>query len=287
MLFRDDERPLGLLDAAARTGAPTWPGPAGGRRAALRLPRLAVRRRAASAWRRPAEPAGQHAPVARSGDRLPGAGTHRHRLGVPRSGRSAGLPDLDCFAAPDALHLRLQGPDRVQLAAGPGGGDRSCARVLPAPVRRGRGPGGQLRQAVPRRLPRHRPADDRILREYGRPEIIQWSDRLRAAHSSRCARLPDGSRTHVRITNQVFPHAFTIPLSATMRLPSGTCRSTTSTATGTPCSPASPAGGQGRGCAPSASSASAAGLQAAAEPVQQLRLRPAGATHLDLYRYRQ
>jgi phenylpropionate dioxygenase-like ring-hydroxylating dioxygenase large terminal subunit len=57
----------------------------------------------------------------------------------------------------------------------------------------------------------------KILREYGRPEIsVERTD-----HGMRLTALRrldfdglDGSRTHVRITHQVFPHAFHIPLDA-------------------------------------------------------------------------
>jgi nitrite reductase/ring-hydroxylating ferredoxin subunit len=61
----------------------------------------------------------------------------------------------------------------------------------------------------------------KILREYGRPEILN----ARTEYGQRIVALRridgeghDGSATHVRITHQVFPHGITIPLSATMAI---------------------------------------------------------------------
>jgi phthalate 4,5-dioxygenase len=61
----------------------------------------------------------------------------------------------------------------------------------------------------------------RILREYGRPEILN----ARTEYGQRIVALRridgdghDGSATHVRITHQVFPHGITIPLSASMAI---------------------------------------------------------------------
>ncbi|WP_064745139.1 aromatic ring-hydroxylating dioxygenase subunit alpha [Pseudonocardia acaciae] len=61
----------------------------------------------------------------------------------------------------------------------------------------------------------------KILREYGRPEILN----ARTDYGQRIVALRridgegyDGSLTHVRITHQVFPHGITIPLSSTMAI---------------------------------------------------------------------
>jgi nitrite reductase/ring-hydroxylating ferredoxin subunit len=61
----------------------------------------------------------------------------------------------------------------------------------------------------------------KILREYGRPEILN----ARTEYGQRIVALRkidhdghDGSATHVRITHQVFPHGITIPLSASMAI---------------------------------------------------------------------
>jgi len=56
----------------------------------------------------------------------------------------------------------------------------------------------------------------RVLREYGRPQIeverTPWGMRLTAL------RHLDEAHTHVRVTNQLFPHAFVIPMSAEMTI---------------------------------------------------------------------
>lgn len=56
----------------------------------------------------------------------------------------------------------------------------------------------------------------KVLREYGRPQIeverMPWGMRLTAL------RHLDETHTHVRVTNQLFPHAFVIPMSADMTI---------------------------------------------------------------------
>lgn len=56
----------------------------------------------------------------------------------------------------------------------------------------------------------------KVLREYGRPQIeverTPWGMRLTAL------RHLDEAHTHVRVTNQLFPHAFVIPMSAEMTI---------------------------------------------------------------------
>ena len=72
-------------------------------------------------------------------------------------GEAARLPRLRLLPGARHARLRLQGPDRLQLAAGAGGRHRSGPRLVPAPLLRGRGPvGRRLRQAVPRHLRRLR-----------------------------------------------------------------------------------------------------------------------------------
>ncbi len=80
---------------------------------------------------------------------LPGAGAQRDRLRLPRRRRPAALPRLRLLHRARRVHLRLQGPVGVQLAAGRRGRDRPQPRLLPAPLPR-RGPARDLRPAVRR-----------------------------------------------------------------------------------------------------------------------------------------
>ena len=128
-------------------------------RPALRLPWLAVRRR------RPmpgdaGRAEGFEALPGHQAARLSGRGEERHPLGLSRRRRAAGLSRDRLLRRARQPHLRLQGPHRLQLAAGAGSRHRSGARLLPASLLRGRGHLGRLRQAVPRRFRRHRHADD-------------------------------------------------------------------------------------------------------------------------------
>ena len=54
-------------------------------------------------------------------------------------GEPPAFPEIDCFVAPDSHIVRVQGPHQLQLAAGARGRHRSRARLVPAPLLRGRG----------------------------------------------------------------------------------------------------------------------------------------------------
>ena len=140
VLFRDEAGRYGLIDRALRASrrrprfrpARTW-------RAALRLPRLAVRRGGpVPARRRPN----------RKDSKLCQGIRQRAYPVVEKSGmlwaylgegEPPAFPELDCFVAPGQPHLRVQGPYRLQLAAGARGRHRSLARLVPASLLRGRG----------------------------------------------------------------------------------------------------------------------------------------------------
>ncbi len=154
--------------------------PPGGWRPALPVPWLAVRCRrqvpgdAGRTGRQRALPEGAPA-------QLSGGGEERHRLRLSRRRRSARLPRLRLLPGARHARLRLQGPDRVQLAAGAGGRHRSRARLLPAPLLRGRGYRRGLRQAVPLRLRRFRNPDDPPAARVPAAEARRRGDRLRPA----------------------------------------------------------------------------------------------------------
>ena len=76
------------------------------------------------------------------------------------SGRAAGVSGFRLLHRARHAHLRLQGHDRLQLAAVARGRHRSGAHLVPAPLLRGRGPGQGLRQDVPRHDQGRRHADD-------------------------------------------------------------------------------------------------------------------------------
>lgn len=131
------------------------------------------------------------------------------------------LPALDCFAAPDEYTFAFKGYlDCNWLQALEVGIDPAHASYLHR-FEQDEDPeesyGKQFRSAsLGTDLPM-----TKILREYGRPEILN----ARTDYGQRIVALrtldrdgEDGSRTHVRITHQVFPHGITIPLSSTMSI---------------------------------------------------------------------
>ncbi|GAA5164796.1 aromatic ring-hydroxylating dioxygenase subunit alpha [Pseudonocardia eucalypti] len=131
------------------------------------------------------------------------------------------LPSLDCFAAPEEYTFAFKGYlDCNWLQALEVGIDPAHASYLHRFERdedTGDSYGKQFRNAsLGTDLPM-----TKILREYGRPEILN----ARTEYGQRIVALRrldkdgmDGSSTHVRITHQVFPHGITIPLSATMAI---------------------------------------------------------------------
>jgi nitrite reductase/ring-hydroxylating ferredoxin subunit len=136
-------------------------------------------------------------------------------------GKPPEVPALDCFAAPDEYTFAFKGfLDCNWLQALEVGIDPAHASYLhrfaqdedPAESYGKQFRGASLGTDLPM---------TRILREYGRPEILN----ARTDYGQRIVALrtldkggEDGSRTHVRITHQVFPHGITIPLSSTMAI---------------------------------------------------------------------
>ena len=167
---------------------------AGERWAALRLPRLAVRRQrpmpgdAGRAGR--LEPLRQH-----PAEGLSGGGEERHPVRLYGSGRAAGVSAFRLLRRARHPHLRVQGADRLQLAAIAGGRHRSGAHLVPAPLLPRRGSEGRLRQAVPRHLDRFRNADDQDHARVSAPDASRSSRPTSASASSRCARSATATRT--------------------------------------------------------------------------------------------
>ena len=136
-------------------------------------------------------------------------------------GSPPSLPSLDCFVAPDEYTFAFKGYlDCNWLQALEVGIDPAHASYLhrfEEDEDTGDSYGKQFRSAsLGTDLPM-----TKILREYGRPEILN----ARTEYGQRIVALRrldkdglDGSSTHVRITHQVFPHGITIPLSATMAI---------------------------------------------------------------------
>lgn len=136
-------------------------------------------------------------------------------------GEPPNLPALDCFLAPAKYTFAFKGYlDCNWLQALEVGIDPAHASYLHRFEQdddTGDAYGKQFRNvSLGTDLPM-----TRILREYGRPEILN----ARTEYGQRIVALRridgegrDGSATHVRITHQVFPHGITIPLSAAMSI---------------------------------------------------------------------
>ncbi|HUN31952.1 MAG TPA: aromatic ring-hydroxylating dioxygenase subunit alpha [Trebonia sp.] len=136
-------------------------------------------------------------------------------------GSPPSLPALDCLVAPDAYTFAFKGYlDCNWLQALEVGIDPAHASYLhrfEEDEDTAASYGRQFRGAsLGTSLPM-----TKILREYGRPEILNartdYGQRIVALRRLEGDGL-DGSSTHVRITHQVFPHGITIPLSATMAI---------------------------------------------------------------------
>jgi len=131
-------------------------------------------------------------------------------------GEPPAFPDIDCFVAPDAYTFAFKGLMSCNwLQALEVGIDPAHASFLhrffededPAAAY-----GKQFRSAsADSELPM-----TKILREYDRPiinvEHTEYGLRLIALREI------DEERTHVRVTNQLFPHAFVIPMSTDMTI---------------------------------------------------------------------
>ncbi|HEX4222827.1 MAG TPA: aromatic ring-hydroxylating dioxygenase subunit alpha [Pseudonocardiaceae bacterium] len=136
-------------------------------------------------------------------------------------GEPPNLPALDCFIAPEEYTFAFKGYlDCNWLQALEVGIDPAHASYLhrfEQDEDPEEGYGKQFRGAsLGTDLPM-----TKILREYGRPEILnartEYGQRIVALRTLDKDGL-DGSTTHVRITHQVFPHGITIPLSSTMAI---------------------------------------------------------------------
>jgi phthalate 4,5-dioxygenase len=131
-------------------------------------------------------------------------------------GEAPALPRLDCFAAPDEYSFAFKGHiDCNWLQALEVGIDPAHASFLHRFFEdedRATGYGKQFRaNSIDSDLPM-----SRVLRQHDRPRIdVENTDyglRLIAL------RALDEARTHVRVTNLIFPHAVLIPLSETMTI---------------------------------------------------------------------
>ncbi|MGQ3029940.1 MAG: Rieske 2Fe-2S domain-containing protein [Ferrovibrionaceae bacterium] len=131
-------------------------------------------------------------------------------------GDAPAFPALDCFEAPDAYTFAFKGLLECNwLQALEVGIDPAHASYLHR-FFEDENPedsyGKQFRAAsAGSDMPM-----TKVLREYGRPQIeverTPWGMRLTAL------RHLDEAHTHVRVTNQLFPHAFVIPMSAEMTI---------------------------------------------------------------------
>ena len=193
--FRDDKGRYGLIARACpHRGTDLVLRAAGGRRPALRLPRLAVRRHRAmsgDAGRARGQPAVREHPP----EGLSGGGEERHPVRLYGAGRAAAVPAFRLLRRAVDAHLRVQGPDRLQLAAVARGRHRPRAHLVPAPLLPRRGPEAGLRQAVPRHLDRFRDPDDAADARAHRARRSRSSRPTTACASSRCA----GSATPTRM----------------------------------------------------------------------------------------
>ena len=193
VLFRDEAGPLRPDRAALRASRRrSRLRPAGKWRPALRVPWLAVRRdRPVPGDAGRAE--GFAALQGHQAARLSRGREERHPLGVSRRRRAAGVSRDRLLCRARQPHLRVQGPHQLQLAAGARSRHRSVARLVPASLLRGRGYVRRLRQAVPRRIRRHRHADDENPARIRPPHHQCRADRIRPA-ADRAAR--DRRRAH-------------------------------------------------------------------------------------------
>jgi phenylpropionate dioxygenase-like ring-hydroxylating dioxygenase large terminal subunit len=131
-------------------------------------------------------------------------------------GEPPAFPEIDCFVAPDAYTFAFKGRiDCNWLQALEVGIDPAHASFLHRffeDEEVAQSYGKQFRGAsAGSELPM-----TKILREYDRPiinvERTEYGLRIIALREI------DGERTHVRVTNQLFPHAFVIPMSTEMTI---------------------------------------------------------------------
>lgn len=137
------------------------------------------------------------------------------------SGEPPNLPALDCFIAPEQYTFAFKGYlDCNWLQALEVGIDPAHASYLHRFEQDEDTEDSYGKQFRGASLGTNMPMT-KILREYGRPEILnartEYGQRIVALRKLDKDGL-DGSSTHVRITHQVFPHGITIPLSSTMAI---------------------------------------------------------------------
>ncbi|MDZ7839399.1 MAG: aromatic ring-hydroxylating dioxygenase subunit alpha [Gammaproteobacteria bacterium] len=131
-------------------------------------------------------------------------------------GEAPPLPDLDCLAAPDAYTFAFKGLIECNwLQALEVGIDPAHASFLHRFIEDedpNQSYGKQFRDAVEG----GELTGTRVLREFDRPEI-QASQTGYGVRLTALRRLNDND-VHVRVTNQVFPHAIVIPMSREMTI---------------------------------------------------------------------
>jgi len=134
----------------------------------------------------------------------------------PGEGAPPAFPAIDCFVAPEAYTFAFRGLMECNwLQALEVGIDPAHASYLhrffededPQQAYGKQFRGASANSDLPM---------TRVLREYDRPviEVERTSYGMRLVALRRI----DGERTHVRVTNQLFPHAFVIPLSTEMTI---------------------------------------------------------------------
>ena len=148
-------------------------------------------------------------------------------------------PTSTASSRPARHTFAFKGTDGLQLAAGARGRHRSGARLVPAPLLRGRG----HRRRATASSSAARSADSDMPMTQGAARVRPARDprrahRLRHAPARRCASISD-AQTHIRVTNILFPQAFVIPMNAEMTITQWHVPVDDTAATGTRSSPAS------------------------------------------------
>lgn len=165
---------------------------------------------------RPAEPEGDRPPRAVAAGAYPCVERKGMIWVYMGPGDPPAFPDLDCFVAPDSHSFAFKGLWECNwLQATEVGVDPAHASFLhrffeDEDTREGYGRQFRDRGAVDTDLPM-----TKLLREYPRPRIrptkTGYGMRLESVRET-----PIG--THVRVTNQIFPHAICIPMGPTMTI---------------------------------------------------------------------
>ena len=130
---------------------------------------------------------------------LSGGGEERHPVRLSRPRRAAGASACRLLRRARQPHLRLQGDDRLQLAAIFGSRRRPGAHLVPASLLRGRRSDAELRQGVPRHHARFRHADVAHHARIPGAAYRGGADRLRLSADDVAA---DQRRQHARARDQ-------------------------------------------------------------------------------------